>query len=167
VARAIAKRPVLLPETGHFLAFIEEIPMKMKNRNYVMTVAMPHLVRLAIDDLRSRYASANDAELLGVIIRRGVKDMLDDEPEFNEPDRFEPSRFEPATFDPEPFKPDERTATVVAFPIPKQVNERLQRLLNQHPEEKEKTMAMLFDLGLSVFEDPIKSGRRSARERLK
>jgi len=105
--------------------------MKMKTRPYVLKIAIPNIVRFAIDEVRARNPHRLDEDLLGDVVSRGVKDMLDDAEETE-------------------------VTSVVAFPIAAEVHARLTEFLGvdgADADERERVMAKLFELGLNAAID--------------
>ena len=99
--------------------------MKMKTRPYLMKIAISNVVRFAIDDIRARNPLRLDEDLLGDVVRRGVKAMLDEAEENESP-------------------------KVLAFSIPSDVNHRLEMFLSETPGEREDLMSRLLEIGLDA-----------------
>jgi hypothetical protein len=122
--------------------------MKMKKKPYVMKVAMPYMVRLAIDHLRTKRNYASDAELFGDVFARGVREMigegddgfdLDDEP-------IDSPRGIPVE-------------NYLGFPIDPELQERLQRFFDESGvEDQEQMLALFVDYGLTSTEVSLRDG---------
>ena len=110
--------------------------MRPRNRRYVMSVAMPTIVRLALDELRSQNPYQLDEELDGDVVQRGVKSMLDeDEPHLDPSDR----------------------SVEISFKISSGLDELLKPYLDgKSQEERERVLADLLGFGFSTAESASK-----------
>jgi hypothetical protein len=91
-----------------------------------MEISLTNIVRFAIDEIRRKHEAHDDAELLGRILKRGVRAELEDSVVGYEPDSF------------------------AAFPIPGKVNHRLEMFLCGQPGERNDQMARLVEIGLDA-----------------